>query len=98
MSRKHPNIPEPLHGNRRDVVAFLQTLLDYEDFLIPVGASIKWGSTTLPNSSFLVKTGQTVQKSDYPGLWSYAENDASYSRTATTVTLPVDAGFVVRAR
>ena len=98
MLRKHPNIPPELHGNRRDVVAFLQNLLDYEHALVPIGASVKWGSTSLPNSNFLAKSGQTVNKADYPDLWTYAQADAAYSTTSTTVTLPTDSGFVVRAK
>lgn len=96
--RTRPNIPVKLHGNDREVLGFLQTLLDYSESIIQVGMSVKWGSTSLPNSDYLFKTGQVVNKSDFPELWGYAQNDAAYTTTTTTVTIPVDAGFVVKAR
>lgn len=92
-------IPVKLHGDDREVLGFLQNIMDYQDVLVPVGGSIKYGSATLPpNGHFLTKSGQTVNKSDYPDLWSYAQGDVAYTTTATTVTLPLDAGFIVRAR
>lgn len=99
MSRRtRPNVPAQLHKNDREVLGFLQALLDYQDALVPVGGSVKFGSPTMPSAAFLVKAGQTVAKSDYPALWDYAQGDGSYVTTATTVTLPLDAGFIVRAR
>lgn len=99
MSRRtRPNIPVKLHGNDREVLGFLQALLDYSESIVQIGMSVKWGSTSLPNSNYLAKTGQVVNRADYPELWSYAQNDAAYVTTATTVTIPVDAGFIVKVR
>jgi hypothetical protein len=86
-----------LHGDDREVLGFLQAILDYEECLVPVGASLKFGGT-VPNARFLKKTGQTVTKVDYPDLYDYAVNDTAYTITATTVTIPNDPGFIVRAR
>jgi hypothetical protein len=94
--RVRPNVPAKLHGDDREVLGFLQAILDYEESLIPVGGSIKYAGT--PNTRFLVKTGQVVSKADYPDLWDYAQTDAAYVTTATTVTIPNDPGFIVRVR
>ncbi len=94
--RVRPNVPAKLHGDDREVLGFLQAILDYEESLIPVGGSIKYAGT--PNARFLTKTGQTVSKADYPDLWDYAQTDAAYVTTATTVTIPNDVGFIVRVR
>lgn len=96
--RKRPNIPAKLHGDDKEAVGFFSSILDYERSLIVVGMSIKWGSTSLPSDRYLAKSGQTVNKSTYPALWTYAQGDVAYSTTSTTVTLPSDAGFIVRAR
>jgi hypothetical protein len=105
VRRVRPNVPEKLHGDDREVLGFLQAILDYEESLIPVGGSIKYvrlNPVTLvlegPNARFLAKTGQTVSKADYPDLWDYAQTDAAYVTTATTVTIPNDPGFIVRVR
>jgi hypothetical protein len=94
--RVRPNVPAKLHQDDREVLGFLQTLLEYEDTLIPVGGSIKYVGT--PNARFLPKTGQTVTRADYPDLWDYAQTDGAYVTTATSVTIPNDAGYVVRVR
>lgn len=96
--RTRPNVPAQLHNNDRETVGFLQALLDYEAALVPVGGSVKYGSATMPSTSFLPKSGQTVLKADYPNLWDYAQGDGAYVTTATSVTIPADAGFIVRAR
>jgi hypothetical protein len=96
VRRVRPNVPAKLHGDDREVLGFLQDILDYEESLIPVGGSIKYAGT--PNARFLTKTGQTVSKADYPDLWDYAQTDAAYVTTATTVTIPNDVGFIVRVR
>lgn len=96
--RTRPNVPAQLHDNDREVLGFLQALLDYEAALVPVGGSIKYGSATMPGANFLPKSGQTVLKADYPALWDYAQNDGAYATSATSVTIPADAGYIVRAR
>ena len=107
--RTRPNVPAQLHDNDREVLGFLQALLDYgqqiEDLdarltlvVIPVGGEIKWRASAMPNTSFLRLNGQTVQKTDYPALWTHAQSATNYSTTATSVTVPNDTDFIVRAR
>jgi hypothetical protein len=110
--RTRPNVPAQLHKDDREVLGFLQALLDYdgrisdhddriaacEVALVPIGGSIKYGSATMPSAAFLPKSGQVVNKADYPALWDYAQGDGAYTTTVTTVTIPADPGFIVRAR
>ena len=95
---RKPNVPKRLHGDDQESQGFLQTLSNYSDSLIPIGSGLKWESTVLPSDRYLFKNGQVVNQIDFPDLWTYAQNDASYTTTPTTITLPVDAGFVVKAK
>ena len=96
--RKHQNIPPQFANMGRDVVNFLQTLLDYEHSLVQVGMGIRWTGTDLPSTKYLSLNGATVDKADYSALWTYAQDDAAYTTTATTITLPTVANFIVKAR
>lgn len=92
---RRQNIPTSLSKDNPEIVSFLQNLVDAP--IVEVGMSIKWGSTVMPKLGvYVAKTGQTILKTDYPEFWGYAQNDAAYTTSATGVTLPVDAGFVVR--
>lgn len=93
---KHQNIPAKLHRDDREIVAFLQGLLDYAHGLVPTGARIKWKSTEEPPGGYLQCNGQVITNSQYPDLVSYAVNDADFTVGATTTTLPTDAGFWVK--
>lgn len=93
---RRQNIPAELSKDDRGVVSFFESLINAP--IIEVGMGVKWGSTTLPKlGQYLALSGQTVNKSDYPDLWGYAQTDAGYTTTSTTVTLPTTAGFIVRA-
>jgi len=89
-------MPRKLHGDDREVVAFLQTLLDYHHQLIQTGMRIKWRSTTAPSGNFLACDGATITNSDYPELVAYAANDPDFTVGATTTVLPTDAGFYIK--
>lgn len=92
---RRQNIPSSLSKDNPEIVSFLQNLIDAP--IVEIGMSIKWGSTVMPKLGvYHAKDGSTLNKSDYPELWGYAQNDVAYTTTTTTVTLPVDAGFVVR--
>lgn len=95
---KKPNVPSRLHGDDQESQGWLQTVSNYSDSLIPIGGGIRWGSTVLPSDRYLSKNGQVVNQIDFPDLWTYAQNDAGYVTTPMTITLPVDAGFVVKAK
>lgn len=96
--RKHQNIPDAFTVLGRDVVSFLQGLLDQEPSLLGVGMGVRWTASAVPSTKFLALNGATVAKSDYPDLWTYAQGDVNYTTTPTTVTLPTVANFIVKAR
>lgn len=99
MSRlKKPNVPSRLHGDDQESQGFLQTVSNYSDSLVPIGGGLKWGSTVVPSALYLLKNGQVVQRVDFPDLWTYAQDDVSYTTTATDITLPNDPGFMVKAK
>ena len=92
---RRQNIPAALSKDNPEIVSFLQNLIDAP--IVEIGMSVKWGSTVLPKLGvYLFKTGQTVNRADFPEFGGYAANDPNYTVTSTTVTIPVDAGFVVR--
>ncbi len=92
---RRQNIPTELSKDDPKIVGYLGNLQNAP--VIEVGCSIKWGSTVMPKLGvYVAKTGQTLNKVDYPEFWGYAQNDSNYTTTSTTVTLPTDAGFVVR--
>lgn len=94
---RRANIPQALAQDKPEIVQFLQTLIDAP--VVQVGMGVKWGSTVMPTlGTFLSYDGSTVNKTDYPELWGYAQNDAGYTTTTTTITLPTVAGFIVRAK
>ncbi len=89
------NIPTALSKDSPEVVGYLGNLQNAP--IIEIGMSIKWGSTVLPKLGvYKFKDGSVLNKADFPALWGYAQNDSNYTTTSTTVTLPIDAGFVVR--
>lgn len=96
MRTKHQNIPAKLHRDDREIVAFLQGLLDYAHGLVPTGARIKWKSTEEPAGGYLQCNGQVITNSQYPALVSYAANDPDFVVGVTTTTLPTDVDFFVK--
>lgn len=93
---RHQNIPVKLHRDDREIVAFLQGLLDYRHGLIQTGTRIKWKSTIEPDGGYLECNGQVVTNSQYVELVAYAANDADFVVGLTTTTLPNDPGFWVK--
>lgn len=89
--RKHQNIPPSLHRDDREVVAFLQALLDYRHSLVNTGTRISWKSTATPDGGYLKLDGTVITNSEYPALVSYAANDSTFTVGATTTTLPNEA-------
>jgi hypothetical protein len=96
MRTKHQNIPANLHKDDREVVAFLQGILNYKNNLVQTGTRIKWKSTATPAGGYLQCNGQTIVNAQYPDLVAYARNDADFVVGITTTTLPTDADFFVK--
>jgi len=93
--RGRQNIPGALVAMGREVVGFLQTLLDYERVTIQTGMRVKWRSTE-SLTGYLQCNGATITNANYPDLIRYAANDPDFTVGATTTTLPTDVGFWVK--
>jgi hypothetical protein len=85
-----------LHGDDKEVVAFLQGLLDYAHGLVQTGTRIKWNSTEEPDGGYLALDGSVINNAEYPDLITYAANDAGFTVGATTTTIPTDAGYWIK--
>lgn len=85
MAKRRQDIPSKLHMNDREVLGFIQSLIDYQKFLIPTGTAIRSYCTTTP-TGFLALDGSTYSATTYPDL---------YAAIGTT-TLPVNAGFIIK--
>ena len=83
--KKAPNIPNKLHGDDREVVGFLQYLIDNSKALVPTGTAVRSYCTTTP-TGFLALTGGTYSATDYPDL---------YAAIGTT-TLPTLANYIIK--
>lgn len=83
--KKAPNVPAKLHGDDREIMGFLQYLIDNAKWLVPTGTAVRSYCTTTP-AGFLALDGSTYSSSDYPDL---------YAAIGTT-TLPTNAGFVIK--
>lgn len=83
--KKRQSIPKKLHGDDREVVGFIQGLIDYQNYLIPTGTAIRSYCTTTP-PGFLALDGSTYSATTYPDL---------YAAIGTT-TLPTNAGMVIK--
>ena len=83
-SRNH-NIPRKLHQNDREIVGFIQDLIDYQKYLVPTGTAVRSYCTTTP-TGFLALDGSTYSATTYPDL---------YAAIGTT-TLPTRAGFIIK--
>lgn len=83
--KKRQNIPDKLHQNDREIVGFIQDILDYRKFLIPTGTAILSYCTTTP-TGFLALDGSTYSATTYPDL---------YAAIGTT-TLPTVSGYIIK--
>lgn len=94
MPRLHRRIPEALHGNRVEVVQFLQEeLLDKLHAVVPVGGRIDWFGATAPDG-FLLLTGQTLALPAYQNLADAGQSDIAVG--ATSITLPTIANKAIK--
>ena len=93
---RHQNIPVKLHRDDREIVAFMQGLLDYRHGLTQTGTRISWKSTATPDGGYLKLDGSVITNTDYPDLVAYAANDATFTVGATTTTLPTEANVWIK--
>lgn len=83
--RKAPNIPAKLHGDDREIVGFLQYLIDYKNSFVPTGCAVRNFRSDIP-TGFLSCNGATFSATDYPDLYT----------VLGSTTLPTLAGYVLK--
>ncbi len=94
MPRLHRRIPEALHGNRTEVVQFIQEeILDPLHGTVPAGGRIDWFGATAPDG-YLLLTGQTLALPAYQALADSAQSDITVG--ATSITLPTIANKAIK--
>jgi hypothetical protein len=96
MPRKtRPTIPAKLHGDDREVVGFLTTLIDYDTQLIPTGQGIRHFLPTVPEG-FLNCDGTAVSRTTYATLFQALGTTYGAGDGVTTFNLPNASGFVIK--
>ena len=96
MPRKtRPTIPAKLHGDDREVVGFLTTLIDYDTQLIPTGQGIRHFLPAVPEG-FLLCDGAAVSRTTYATLFQALGTTYGAGDGVTTFNLPNASGFVIK--
>jgi len=96
MPRKtRPTIPAKLHGDDREVVGFLTTLIDYDTQLIPTGQGIRHFDPAVPDG-FLTCDGSAVSRTTYATLFQALGTTYGAGDGVTTFNLPNASGFVIK--
>ena len=96
MPRKtRPTIPAKLHGDDREVVGFLTTLIDYDTQLIPTGQGIRHFLPTVPEG-FLNCDGSAVSRTTYATLFLALGTTYGAGDGVTSFNLPNASGFVIK--
>ena len=96
MPRKtRPTIPAKLHGDDREVVGFLTTLIDYDTQLIPTGQGIRHFLPTVPEG-FRNCDGTAVSRTTYATLFQALGTTYGAGDGVTTFNLPNASGFVIK--
>jgi len=106
MPRKtRPTIPAKLHGDDREVVGFLTTLIDYDTQLIPTGQGIRHflpavldpvTGLPVPPDGFLFADGSAVSRTTYATLFQALGTTYGAGDGTTTFNLPNASGFVIK--
>jgi len=95
MAKSRQNIPDKLHQNDREVVGFIQDIMDYRKSLVPTGEGIRHFLATTPDG-FLSCDGSAVSRTTYAALFSALGETYGAGDGSTTFNLPTAAGFVVK--
>jgi hypothetical protein len=93
--RVRTNVPVKVHGDDREVLAFYQSILDYQPFLVQTGDAIRTFRTTLADG-FLTCDGSAVSRTTYATLFAQIGTTYGVGDGSTTFNLPTAAGFAIR--
>jgi hypothetical protein len=94
MTQLHQRIPDAFVGLGKDVVDWLQGILDAQHHGVPTGGRIDWYRTT-PPEGYLKLTGQTLPLPAYQALANAGQSDITVV-TGVSITLPSIANKVIK--
>jgi microcystin-dependent protein len=69
--------------NNSDAVWYLQGGLS-NPYNVPVGGMIDWTGSTAPNSAFAMPYGQSLSRTTYASLWTFAQTEIAAGNTLYT--------------
>lgn len=94
MPQQKQRIPDAFVGLGKDVVDWLQGVLDAQLHGVPTGGRIDWYGSTAP-AGFLKLTGQTLALPAYQALADSGQSDITVV-TGVSITLPSIANKIVK--
>ena len=94
MSHGHARIPDQFVGMGKDVVEWLQAILDAQHHGVPTGGRVDWYNATAP-AGFLRLAGQTLSLPAYQELADTNQSDITLV-AGVSITLPVIANKIVK--
>lgn len=94
MSHGHARIPDQFVAMGKDVVEWLQGVLDAQHHGVPTGGRIDWYNATAPEG-FLKLTGQTLALPAYQALADSGQSDITVV-TGVSITLPSIANKAIK--
>lgn len=94
MPQQKQRIPDAFVSLGKDVVDWLQGILDAQHHGVPTGGRIDWYGSTAPEG-FLLMTGQTLALPAYQALADSGQSDITVV-TGVSITLPVRAQQAIK--
>lgn len=94
MAHGHARIPDEFVRLGKDVVEWLQSILDEQHHVVPTGGRIDWYNSTAPNG-FLRLSGQTLSLPAYQALADTNQSDITLV-AGVSITLPSIANKVIK--
>lgn len=94
MSHGHARIPAQFVAMGKDVVEWLQAVLDAQHHGVPTGGRIDWYNATAPDG-FLKLSGQTLSLPAYQDLADTNQSDIT-EVAGVSITLPTIANKAIK--
>ena len=94
MPQQKQRIPDAFVSLGKDVVDWLQGILDAQHHGVPTGGRIDWYGSTAPEG-FLLLTGQTLALPAYQTLADSGQSDITVV-TGVSITLPTRSNSAIK--
>lgn len=94
MPQQKQRIPDAFVSLGKDVVDWLQGILDAQHHGVPTGGRINWYGSTAPEG-YLLMTGQTLALPAYQALADSGQSDITVV-AGVSITLPVRAQQAIK--